>query len=131
MTNIGNNINVGKSYQIQDVKQPEKECCSVCGECHDEPSVDDTDLNKAPGAVIGQSLVNKKGPYKFDPAKVESDVKAFMKMTEAMEENQKFADDFKRELEASYINEGMSEGQADHFSSIAARCLLNPTTYNR
>lgn len=128
MTDIGK-INVGQTYKAQESK-PKEETCPVCGECHeDEAPLKETNLNDAPGAVLGQSMVKK--PYTFDPKNVENDVKAFMNHGEAYVENAEFAKAFQKEVTESYIKEGMSENEAERWGEIAAQCLTNPTIFNR
>jgi len=130
MTDIGK-INVGQTYKPQENKVQEDKC-PVCEDCHEEDAPQkEINLNDAPSAAIGQSMVKRSQPYKFDPKKVEEDVKTFMNEGQAYVENAEFAKAFQKEVTESYINEGMSENEAEHWGEIAAQCLTNPTIYNR
>jgi len=121
MTNIGK-INVPQhAHAIEPKEETKKPCdCEACEEC--ETSKKPTNLNESPDAVIGKSMVKK--AYKFDPEKVKRDVEVYR-------ENAPILNAFKKEVQESYEQAGLSAEAADHLSSIAAQCLQNPTVYNR
>lgn len=122
MTEIGK-INVPqRAHAIEPKEETKKSCdCKACEE--DDTQKKSTNLNESPDAVIGKSMV-KKAPYKFDPEKVKSDIETYR-------ENAPVLNAFKKEVQDSYEQAGMSPEAADHWSSIAAQCLQSPIVYNR
>ena len=126
MTDIGK---ITQAHYSQNQEQQKETCCN-CDDCQKErETVQSADLNMAPNAVIGQSMV--KGPYKFDPKKVEADVLAFKGKVDSMRENQKFVKEFKKELQKEHEESGKSPEEAEYLADIAAQCLSNPVVYNR
>lgn len=123
MTNIGKINTPTQAHQVEPKEKPVKEHSTkeAC-ECEDCKGKKPTNLNKDPNAVIGQSMVKKatpkKGEYKFNPDNVRNDVEAFR-------ENYSFLKSFKDDLARGYVESGMSEEAADHWSYIATTCLAS------
>lgn len=122
MTNIGKINTTTQTHQVEPKEKPIKEhltggACE-CEDCSKKP----TNLNEDPNAVIGQSMVKKATPkkdgYKFNPENVEKDVETFR-------ENYPFLKAFKDDLTKGYVESGMSEEAADHWSYIATTCLAS------